>query len=129
MTGKSQADRLREVANRSKARKATTETTAATPPPAEPESPATAKPRRQTRQARPAVVPNAPLSKPVRSTVDLPPARHAAFKSWCAESAVELGRSRVTTQDVMRVLVGRLLTDEAFANRIRDDLRQAFDSQ
>lgn len=64
-----------------------------------------------------------PHVKPVRSTVDLAPARHAALKSWCGETAVEIGRSRVTTQDVMRVLVARLLTDETFARQIRDDLR------
>jgi hypothetical protein len=62
--------------------------------------------------------------KPVRSTVDLAPVRHAALKSWCGETAVEIGTARVTTQDVMRVLVARLLTDATLAQKIRDDLRK-----
>lgn len=74
-----------------------------------------------------ALVPGAakPHVKPIRSTVDLPPTRHAALKAWCGETAVEIGRSRVTTQDVMRALVGRLLTDETLARKIREDLRAA----
>jgi hypothetical protein len=63
-------------------------------------------------------------TKPVRSTVDLSPARHAALKRWSGEIAVEIGRSRVTTQDVLRALVVRLLTDEVLARKIQDDLRQ-----
>lgn len=64
-----------------------------------------------------------PKAKPIRSTVDLAPTRHASLKSWCGETAVELGVSRVTTQDVMRTLVARLLTDETLARKIRADLR------
>lgn len=64
-----------------------------------------------------------PQVKPIRSTVDLPPTRHAALKAWCGETAVEIGRSRVTTQDVMRALVDRLLTDETLARTIRNDLQ------
>lgn len=65
----------------------------------------------------------APHVKPIRSTIDLPPMRHASLKSWCGETAVQIGRSRVTTQDVMRTLVDRLLTDETLARKIREDLR------
>lgn len=74
--------------------------------------------------ARPLPAAAAVQTKPVRSTVDLSPARHAALKRWSGEIAVEIGRSRVTTQDVLRALVVRLLTDEVLARKIRDDLRQ-----
>jgi hypothetical protein len=129
MTAKStQADRLRAIAEKSKARKAatTTETThvaAAVDAPLDTDpADVSAEPRR-SRNVRPADQVSAPLAKPVRSTVDLPPARHAALKSWCGEAAVDLGRSRVTTQDVFRAFVNRLLTDETFARKIRSDLR------
>ena len=61
-------------------------------------------------------------AKPVRATVDLSPSQHARLKAWCGETAVEFGRARVTTQDVLRALVDRLLRDEALAAAIRDDL-------
>jgi len=62
--------------------------------------------------------------KPIRSTVDLAPMRHAQLKAWCGETAVQLGKSRVTTQDVVRAMVERLLTDETFARNIRADLKK-----
>jgi hypothetical protein len=61
-------------------------------------------------------------AKPVRATVDLSPGQHARLKAWCGQTAVEFGRARVTTQDVLRALVDRLLNDEALAAAIRDDL-------
>lgn len=66
----------------------------------------------------------APHVKPIRSTVDLLPVKHASFKAWCGETAVTIGHARVTTQDVIRALVDRLLTDETLARKIRDDLRK-----
>lgn len=63
------------------------------------------------------------LAKPIRSTVDLPPARHRSLKAWSAETATEIGRARVTTQEVINALVHRMLTDETLARKIRDDLR------
>jgi hypothetical protein len=63
-------------------------------------------------------------AKPVRKTVDLPPQRYAALTSWCAATAVELGVSRVTGQDVLNALTERLLQDETLADAIRDDLRK-----
>jgi hypothetical protein len=61
--------------------------------------------------------------KPVRSSVDMPPSRHAALKAWCGESAVLLGRSDLPKNDVINALVARLLTDETLARTIRADLR------
>ncbi len=66
----------------------------------------------------------APLAKPVRSTLDLSPARHRAFQQWLNESAVQLGRSRLTKQQVLDALVGRLLTDETLSRLILADLRE-----
>lgn len=62
-------------------------------------------------------------AKPIRNTVDLSPYHHASLKAWCGETAVSIGSSRITTQDVLRAMVARLLTDETLARKIRDDLR------
>jgi hypothetical protein len=58
----------------------------------------------------------------VRKTVDLPPARYAAFDRWCAETAVAIGVTRVTGQVAINALIHRLLTDETMARRIRADI-------
>jgi hypothetical protein len=65
---------------------------------------------------------SSPPRKPVRSTVDLPAGQHARLRAWCGETAVELGRARVTTQDVLRALVDLLLADKTLALAIRDEL-------
>lgn len=64
-----------------------------------------------------------PTAKPVRSTIDLAPHKHASLKAWCGETALMIGRSRVTTQDIVSTLVSRLLTDETLARKIREDLK------
>jgi hypothetical protein len=61
-------------------------------------------------------------AKPVRCTVDLTPGQHARLRAWCGDSAVELGRARVTTQDVLRALVDLLLADELLTRAIREEL-------
>jgi hypothetical protein len=61
--------------------------------------------------------------KPVRTTVDLPPGRHAALQRWCLDAAPAVGRPRVHGQQVMRALVSRLLTDERLARQVIADLR------
>lgn len=61
--------------------------------------------------------------KPVRITVDLPPGRHAALQQWCIDAATGVGQPRVHGQQVMRALLGRLLTDERLSRAIIADLR------
>jgi len=63
-----------------------------------------------------------PRQKPVRRTVDLSPHHHAELDAWCAETARELGKARITGQAVLSTLVKRLLTDETLARKIRQDL-------
>lgn len=59
-------------------------------------------------------------SKPCAS-IDRP-GRQRVPAGSCGETAAEFGRARVTTQDVLRALVDRLLSDKALAAAIRDDL-------
>lgn len=66
-----------------------------------------------------------PLARPIRSTIDLPPARHRALNEWMNEQAVVLGRGRLTKQEVIAALVGRLLTDETLSRLITADLRDS----
>ena len=65
-----------------------------------------------------------PRVKPVRRTVDLPAAHHAALDTWCSETARQLGRARVTGQDVLRTLVAELLRDETTARKVRKALSE-----
>ncbi|MDI5937932.1 MULTISPECIES: hypothetical protein [unclassified Micromonospora] len=67
----------------------------------------------------------APLAKPVRSTVDLAPDQHRRLADWLTTAAVELGRARLTKQEVMAALVRRLLVDDELAGAIKQDLRKA----
>jgi hypothetical protein len=61
-----------------------------------------------------------PRVRDIRRTVDLSPVEHRQLAVWCAEAAAELGRARVTGQDVLRALVTELLSDDELARRIRD---------
>jgi len=76
---------------------------------------------RDGREHRHGVV--APLTRPVRRSVDLTPAQHAELVDWCVETARVLGKARISGQEVFRALVARLLTDEALARKLRADLR------
>jgi hypothetical protein len=60
--------------------------------------------------------------EPVRRAVMLAHSEHLALSEWCRATATELGLSRVTGQDVLRMLVVRLLTDPTLARQLREDL-------
>lgn len=73
----------------------------------------------------PAPVAPAPATgKPVRQTVDLLTADHLRFAAWRMETAVSLGRSRLTTQDALAGLVALLLEDETVARRARTKIAE-----
>lgn len=60
-------------------------------------------------------------SKPrmVRQTVDLTVDRHNSLAAWRTKARQELELVRLTNQDVLRELVGLVLTDETVARRLR----------
>ncbi len=60
----------------------------------------------------------------VRQTVDLTQDNHKALATWRLDTAVALGRTRLTTQDVLRAAVDVLLADEATARRVRIRLEE-----
>lgn len=55
----------------------------------------------------------APRVKPVRLSLDLAPQSYRTLKTTCDDLADELGQARVTTSEVLRVLVGLLDQDPA----------------
>jgi hypothetical protein len=73
--------------------------------------------------APPATTVETPLARPVRTTLDLSPARDRDLKAWLAEASVRLGRARVTKQDALNALVALLLTDETLAKKILAELK------
>jgi hypothetical protein len=75
------------------------------------------------RQQEPPPRPVDVQARPVRRTVDLSPVQHHALAQWCAESAVDLERARITSQDVLASLVRLLLNDAVVAQKVLDDLR------
>jgi hypothetical protein len=103
MTGKTRAEEIREKAARLKARQEAAH-----------EAPA---------GHHPVTAAEPVLAKPVRSTLDLPPAVHRDLQAWLGEAAIRLGRARVTKQDALEALVRRLLHDEPLAKLILSDLK------
>ena len=71
----------------------------------------------------PARRPTAVRTKPVRTTVDMPPELHRRLKRWLADAADDLEVADVPLADVVRVLVRRLVEDERLADAVVDDLR------
>lgn len=67
-----------------------------------------------------------PSTRKVRHTVDLGAADHRDLRRWCDDTAEDLERSRVSGQEVIAALVGRLVRDGAdgpLSKAIREDLR------
>lgn len=68
--------------------------------------------------------PAADSARKVRQTVDLTQDNHKALATWRLDTAVTLGRTRLTTQDVLRAAIDVLLADEATARRVRIRLEE-----
>jgi len=64
----------------------------------------------------------APRTKPVRLTVDVSPADHAALKRLCIDLAAALGAAQMSGQDVLRSLIRRALVDEGARAQLERDL-------
>ncbi|MGW4719726.1 hypothetical protein [Nocardia sp. NPDC004260] len=60
--------------------------------------------------------------KPVRRTVDLPPELYRRLVEWQNNTAAALGKSRVTSQDVMVALVYELLSDAEVADSVMEHI-------
>lgn len=77
---------------------------------------------------RPAVkAPRAVRTAPVRLSTDLAPVDHAELIRFCADTAQQLGASRIPGQVVVRALISRLLKDRTLAEEIRQEIAQHLD--
>jgi hypothetical protein len=61
-------------------------------------------------------------SKPVRLTVDISPADHAALGQLALSAAATIGAARVPGQDIMRALLRHYLADPDLQHTILTDL-------
>lgn len=66
-------------------------------------------------------LPSARAPKPVRSTMDLPPAEHAEFLKFAVDASTATGLP-IKGQHVLRAMVRRLRTDPEWAAAIVRDL-------
>jgi hypothetical protein len=62
-------------------------------------------------------------TRPVRTTVDMPPDLHRKLKRWAVDAAEHLDVVEVPLAEVVRVLVRRLDTDDALQQQVLEDLR------
>lgn len=72
--------------------------------------------------AQPAPDPAPQRTKPVRQTFDLSPDQHRDLAAWRLETAVQLGRTGLSHQDLMTAVVAVLLAEESVARRVRAHL-------
>lgn len=61
--------------------------------------------------------------KPVRTTLDLAPAIYRELEDWTTAAARQIGTHRLNRSDVQRVMIRRLLDDEAFSAEVVEALR------
>lgn len=62
-------------------------------------------------------------TRPVRMTLDLPPAEHAALRQLCIDLAGDLGLTELTARHVLRALLNGVLRDREAYDRLREELR------
>lgn len=77
-------------------------------------------PQPATKKREQNVVP--PLQRSVRKNVDLSPDQNDRLGDWQRAAARDLGVARVTAQEILVVLVERLLADETLSNRVKRDV-------
>lgn len=70
----------------------------------------------------------APRTKDVRLTTTLAPLRYRGLQGFCAETAEELGATRVTHAVVVRALIARLETDPALRAAVKADVAAALET-
>lgn len=77
-------------------------------------------------EPEPEVKPEAPAdtATTVRQTVDITTRRHAQFAAWRMETALALGRNRLSVQDALAALVDAVLFDETVARHVRVQLER-----
>ncbi len=73
--------------------------------------------------------PRAVRVKPVRLTVDVPLADHAALAHWCLEAAQELGVARVHGQELVRALLKKALSDPDLRQHVTSDVAALRETQ
>ncbi|WP_245814073.1 hypothetical protein [Rhodococcus marinonascens] len=74
------------------------------------------RPQSRERSARP------PLQRSVRKNVDLSPDQNDRLGDWQRAAARDLGVARVTAQEILVVLVERLLADQDLSNQVRGEV-------
>lgn len=65
----------------------------------------------------------APRTDPFRLSVDLQPVTHDQLQRWVVSAGAELGR-RIPAALVVRVLLGRMFTDDQLQREVIADLRK-----